>query len=231
LTGSDDSIRRKSVGAAQAHREIDDSAGAIVPAPRPHRQRHDGPSTGSGCTEPPRPHRQRHDGFTPKKQRKFFKALRKCGCLSDAARVAGISRNTVRRHRLKWPAFDRKVTGALAMASGELDMIAWQRAVEGVPEIVIRDGKVAWIKIKPSDAILRLLMQGANPEKYGRTGAMPKAAAARKPLRKVASREEVDAAVLKALAKVERRVCLEEEERAAVNDNRAALLDGPGDEQ
>jgi hypothetical protein len=118
----------------------------------------------------PKPHRVRHDGFTPKKQRKFLKALRKCGCLSDAARVAGVSRNTVRRHRDKWPAFDRKVADALATASGELDMIAWKRAVEGVPEIVIRDGKVAWIKIKPSDAILRLLMKGANPKKYGAAG-------------------------------------------------------------
>jgi len=198
------------LGAAEAHRQTDDSAGAIAAAPRPHRQR--------------------HDGFTPKKQRKFFKALRKCGCLSDAARVAGISRNTVRRHRAKWPEFDRKVRGALAMASVELDLIAWQRAIEGVPEIVIRDGRVAWIKIKPSDSILRLLMQGANPEKYGRTGAMPKAAAARKPLKKVASKEEVDDAVLMALAKVERRVRLEEEEKAAVNDNKAAPSPAPGDE-
>ena len=128
---------------------------------------------GGAAREPAKavkPHRQRHDGFTPKKQRKFFRALRKCGCLSDAARVAGVSRNTVRRHRDKWPAFDRKVEGALAMASVDLDMIAWQRAVEGAPEIVIRDGKVASIRIKPSDSILRLLMQGANPEKYGRIG-------------------------------------------------------------
>jgi hypothetical protein len=120
-----------------------------------------------------KPHRQRHDGFTPKKQRKFFKALGKTGCLSDAARAAGISRNTVRRHRLKWPAFEAKVQAALGMASTELEAIAWQRAVEGVPEVVIRDGKVAWIRIKPSDAILRLLLQGANPRKYGRTGALP----------------------------------------------------------
>lgn len=180
----------------------------------------------------PRPHRQRHDGFTPKKQRKFFKALRKGGCLKDAARVARVSTNTVRRHRDKWPAFDRKVKGALAMVSGELELIAWQRAVEGVPEIVIRDGKIVSIKIKPSDAILRLLMQGANPEKYGRTGAMPKQqAAARKPLRKVASREEVEAEVFKVLAKVERRVRLEEEESAAVNDNGSALLPDPLDER
>jgi len=138
------------VGAAQAHREADGSAGAIVPAPRPHRQR--------------------HDGFTPKKQRKFLKALKKTGCLKDAARAAGISCNTVRRHRDKWQNFDEKVDVALAIASGELETIAWKRAVEGVEEKVIRDGKVAWIRIKPSDAILRLLMKGADPKKYGAAG-------------------------------------------------------------
>lgn len=190
----------------------DDCGGAIVPAP------------------PPAPHRQRHDGFTPKKQRKFLKALKKTGCLSDAARAAGISRNTVRRHRGKWPAFDRKVKGALAMASVELDMIAWQRAVEGVPEIVIRDGKVAWIRIKPSDAILRLLMQGANPQKYGRTGAMPKRPATKR-LKRVASREEVDAEVLKVLAKVARRTRREEDEAWPVGDDGAALLPAPRDEE
>ncbi|HMG47843.1 MAG TPA: hypothetical protein VK614_10320 [Allosphingosinicella sp.] len=138
------------MGAAQAHREADGSAGAIVPAPRPHRQR--------------------HDGFTPKKQRKFLKALKKTGCLKDAARAAGISCNTVRRHRDKWQNFDEKVDVALAIASGELETIAWKRAVEGVEEKVIRDGKVAWIRIKPSDAILRLLMKGADPKKYGAAG-------------------------------------------------------------
>jgi hypothetical protein len=152
----------------------------------------------------PRPHRQRHDGFTPKKQRKFFKALKKTGCLSDAARAAGISRNTVRRHRLKWPAFERKLAGALAMASVELDMIAWQRAVEGVPEIVIRDGEVAWIKIKPSDAILRLLMQGANPRKYGRTGGPPGRAQGKRP--RIATNAEVREALAGRLAAFRDRV-------------------------
>jgi hypothetical protein len=143
-------MRRESVGAAQAPGQAGDSAGALVPAPKPHRQR--------------------HDGFTPKKQRKFLKALKKTGCLKDAARAAGISCNTVRRHRDKWQNFDEKVDVALAIASGELEVIAWKRAVEGVEEKVIRDGKVAWIRIKPSDAILRLLLKGADPKKYGAAG-------------------------------------------------------------
>lgn len=76
----------------------------------------------------PRPHRRRHDGFTPKKQRKFFKALRKTGCLKDAARVAGISTNTVRRHRDKWPAFNARTEAALGQAAEALETIAWHRA-------------------------------------------------------------------------------------------------------
>ncbi|TMJ17414.1 MAG: hypothetical protein E6G92_13920 [Alphaproteobacteria bacterium] len=151
-----------------------------------------------------KPHRQRHDGFTPKKQRRFFKALGRTGCLSDAARKAGISRNTVRRHRIKWPDFEAKVQAALAMAATELETIAWKRAVEGVPEVVIRDGKVAWIKIKPSDAILRLLLQGANPKKYGRTGGAGAVKPAKSP--RVATNAEVREALAGRLAAFRERV-------------------------
>ena len=138
--------------------------------------------------QPPKPHRQRHDGFTPKKQRKFFKALKKTGCISDAARKAGISRNTVRRHRLKWPEFDAKVGAALAFASTELEAIAWQRATVGAEEKIYRNGELVAVKVKPSDTMLRLLLQGANPKKYGRTGMMP-TGLARERLKQEAKRE------------------------------------------
>jgi len=132
-----------------------------------------------------KPCRARHDGFTPAKRRKFFKALKKSGCIQDACRACGISRNTVRRWRDKWPDFDEKVEAALAIASVELDMIAWKRATEGAEEKVFRDGRLVMTRIKPSDAMLRLLMQGADPKKYGRTGQMPKGAVMKK-LRKEA---------------------------------------------
>jgi hypothetical protein len=116
------------------------------------------------------PHRVRHDGFTPEKQRRFLKALTRTGCISDACRAVRISRETVRRHRNKWAEFDGKVTDALGLAAAELETIAWKRATVGAEEKVIRDGKVVAIKVKPSDAMLKLLLQGANPKKYGRIG-------------------------------------------------------------
>lgn len=162
----------------------------------------------------PKPLRARHDGFTPARQKKFFRALKKSGCIADACRVAGISRNTVRRHRGKWPAFEARVEAALAIASVELDMIAWQRATVGAEEKVWRDGKLVMTRVKPSDAMLRLLMQGANPKKYGRTGQMPKGAMLRKLKRRAekevaaawrASEEELDAAILEKLDVLSRR--------------------------
>jgi hypothetical protein len=136
----------------------------------------------------PKPLRTRHDGFTPARRKKFFKALKKTGCIADACRAAGISTNTVRRHRDKWPDFAGKVEAALAIASVELDMVAWQRATEGAEEKVYRDGKLVMTRIKPSDAMLRLLLQGANPKKYGRTGQLPKGAMLKK-LKRQAQKE------------------------------------------
>jgi hypothetical protein len=135
-----------------------------------------------------KPYRPRHDGFTPARQKTFFKVLKKTGCIEDACRACGISTNTVRRWRNRWAAFDEKVECALAIASVELDMIAYKRATEGAEEKVFRDGKLISTKVKPSDAMLRLLMQGADPEKYGRTGQMPKGAVLRE-LKKQAEAE------------------------------------------
>jgi hypothetical protein len=164
-----------------------------------------------------KPCRARHDGFTPARQRTFFKVLRKAGCITDACRACGISRNTVRRWRDRRADFDEKVEAALAIASAELDMIAWKRATQGAEEKVYRDGKLVFTRVKPSDSMLRLLMQGANPEKYGRTGQAPKRALLRK-LRKQAkeevraeyrakgSEEELAATIMKLLDGLKRRV-------------------------
>ena len=156
--------------------------------------------------------RPRHDGFTAAKQRTFFKALKKCGCIKDACRAAGISKTTVNRWRDKDEVFDDKVEAACAIASVELDMVAWQRATEGAEEKVYRDGRLVFTRVKPSDSILRLLMQGANPKKYGRTGQAPrKDKHLEKKLRKQIEREV--------------RAAESEEARATLNATLIGLLD------
>ena len=94
----------------------------------------------------------------------------------------------------------------LAFASGALEAIAWQRATVGAEERIYRDGKLAFVRVKPSDAMLRLLLQGADPKRYGRAGLRLQKAAAKK------LREEL-------------RLEMEEEANAASEESRRSILD------
>jgi hypothetical protein len=64
--------------------------------------------------------RWRADGFTPEKRRIFLSALAQYGCFTDAAKVARVSRNSVLRHRRKWPDFAQQCDEALKQAAGPL---------------------------------------------------------------------------------------------------------------
>ena len=111
--------------------------------------------------------RARIDGFTPAKQRKFLKWLGRTGCVRDAAAKAGISTTTIDRTRRKFADFDARCVAALALALPALEAIAYKRATVGAPAKVMRKGKVVEIRVQPSDAMLKLLLTGAAPRKYG----------------------------------------------------------------
>lgn len=137
--------------------------------------------------------RLRHDGFTPAKQKRFLETLAKTGCVRDACRKVGISDTSAYRTRDRLPAFAEQWERALAMASTALETVAWQRGVEGIEEPVIHYGKVVGTRIKRSDSILRLMLQGANPRKYGRMGRSGESEAQMKArLRKEIIEEEVE---------------------------------------
>lgn len=131
----------------------------------------------------------RHDGFTPKKRRRFCKTLRKTGCISDAARRAGVSTTTISRWRRRDTRFAKACERALEIAAVDLDALAYDRAVHGCEEQVIRDGKVVEIRKKPSDSIFRLLLMASNRKKYGRMGAVDRKRIERK-LRKKIDKEQ-----------------------------------------
>jgi AraC-like DNA-binding protein len=110
--------------------------------------------------------RHRHDGFTPARRRAFLKALSKSGCILDACREIGISSTTLYRHQREDGEFLRHCTLAIQMARTPVELAAWERGVTGVEEEYVRGGQV-YTRIRRSDSILRLLLQGANPKKYG----------------------------------------------------------------
>jgi hypothetical protein len=96
----------------------------------------------------------------------FLAELERTGCLTDAARVVAISRNTVNRHRRFRPAFDAACKAARVKARGPLEAVAYIRAVEGAETTIIRAGKVVEVRRKPSDAMLKTLLAAADPDKY-----------------------------------------------------------------
>lgn len=111
--------------------------------------------------------RRRHDAFTGARKQQYLKALMKCGCILDACRITGISSSTVYNHQASDPEFARNCQLALDMAATPIELTAYERAVVGHEEPVIRGGQVVGTRIRRSDYMLRILLQGSNPKKYG----------------------------------------------------------------
>jgi hypothetical protein len=128
----------------------------------------DGVSRGraSAPAETPANAAPRHDAFTEPRKHAVLRALAKTGCILDAARAAGVSPRTVYRHQESDPHFAEHCRIALAMAATPIELTAWQRAVEGVEQEFACGGEVH-VRRRYSDGLLRLLLQGANPKKYG----------------------------------------------------------------
>lgn len=129
---------------------------------------------------------KRHDSFEGKRRRVFLGALAKSGCVRDAAKAAGVAPATVYRHQARDAEFARQCSMALDMAGDDIELHAWERGVVGIEEDVIAYGKVVGTRIKRSDMMLKLLLQGCKPHKYG-----PRAGFTRKRLAK-AYREEIE---------------------------------------
>jgi hypothetical protein len=115
--------------------------------------------------------RIREDGWTAARTRVFLAVLTQTGCVSDAARVAGMSRTSVNRSRRLFPRFDRACAEALAKALRGLRAVAYERAVEGRETIIYRGGKEVERRVQPSDSMLALLLkQGALGPEADREG-------------------------------------------------------------
>ena len=110
--------------------------------------------------------RVRHDAFTARRKHEFLRALVKSGTIEDAARAAGVDPRTVYRHQEKDAAFAEYCRLALRMAAVPIELTAWQRAVEGVEQEFACGGQIH-VRRRYDPGLLRLLLQGSNPKKYG----------------------------------------------------------------
>lgn len=121
------------------------------------------PRTKSGVRERENPFmpglRVRSDGWTAARTRVFLATLGRTGCVSDAARVAGVSTTSVNRSRALFPPFDTACGEAIARALRGLEAVAYERAVAGREMVVIRDGREVERRIMPSDSLLGLLIK------------------------------------------------------------------------
>ena len=81
--------------------------------------------------------RVRSDGWTAARTRVFLATLGRTGCISDAARVAGVSTTSVNRSRALFPPFDTACGEAIARALRGLEAVAYERAVEGREMLVL----------------------------------------------------------------------------------------------
>ena len=93
---------------------------------------------------PPVPARRiRHDGWTVARQDAFLKALAACGCITDAARAVGMSRQSAHAlyQRPAAVAFRRAFDAALDAAMALVESGAWERSIKGVPRPVFHRGE------------------------------------------------------------------------------------------
>lgn len=103
--------------------------------------------------------RVRSDGWTAARTRVFLATLGRTGCVTDAARVAGVSRTSVNRSRALFAPFDKACGEAIARALRGLEAVAYERAVTGREMVILRNGKEVERRIVPSDGLLGLLLK------------------------------------------------------------------------
>jgi hypothetical protein len=103
----------------------------------------------------------------------FFAAFSEVGNVKEAAKLAGVSRMTVWRHKTSDPDFAKKFADAEQEAMDVLEREAWRRATEGTDEPVFYKGDQCGTIKRYSDNLLMFLLRGGRPEKYRERFVLP----------------------------------------------------------
>ncbi|WP_454884773.1 hypothetical protein [Sphingomonas oryzagri] len=111
---------------------------------------------------------ERHDAITPARKRRFIEALAATGSVSEAARQAGVSRQSFYALRADGTdevlamAWDR----APAAATDILANVAYERAIDGVEEPVFWRGELVGTRRRYNDRLLMQLLRVRNPSEF-----------------------------------------------------------------
>lgn len=114
--------------------------------------------------------KRRKDGWTPERQRAFIGALADSGEVLAAARSVGMSDRSAYMLRRAPGAegFAAAWEAALAASSGRLIDIAFDRAINGVEDVIIdKEGNHVYTKRKYNDRLLMFLIRAHSPQLYG----------------------------------------------------------------
>lgn len=113
--------------------------------------------------------KRRKDGWTPERQRAFIGALSDSGVVMEAARSVGMSDAAAYKLRRAPGAesFAAAWDAALQTASGRLVDIAFDRAINGIDDVVVdKEGRHLYTKRKYNDRLLMFLIRAHAPERY-----------------------------------------------------------------
>jgi hypothetical protein len=113
------------------------------------------------------------DTIAHPQKRAFLVAYSELGNVRAAARVAGISRESHYDWNARDPLYAEAYKLAREKAGDALEAAAYQRARFGVADLVLYEGQPVTVDGKPlvkrrySDGMVRMLLAGLNPAKYG----------------------------------------------------------------
>lgn len=157
---------------ASLRRQTDEELAAmgIHPASPPEAARPE-PAEKPGATLDfePASRKARHDGWTAERQRVFIRCLAETGCVRTACAEVGITPRSAYRLRehSKARGFRSAWDHATSLAAVRLAAIAFDRAINGTPERIYRNGELYEERRRPSDRLLMWLLSHHNPVGYG----------------------------------------------------------------
>jgi hypothetical protein len=112
----------------------------------------------------------------------FLTALQRRGNVTEAARVAGISRERSYDWRSGDAEFARLWDNAIEEAIDGIEGEAHRRAVEGYDKPVIHEGKITTTYKAYSDVLMSILLRAHRPAKYIERAALELAGKGGKPI-------------------------------------------------